>query len=91
MGTLRSLGALARAVGPVVAASGEAVVRHSGHAGGPARPGLGVLLGELEGAGGPGAPSPPPLSPQRTGWPAPVSVTPCARRSSCSPSPSCGP
>ena len=36
MGTLRSLGALARAVGPVVAASGEAAIRPSGHAGGPA-------------------------------------------------------
>ena len=36
MGTLRSLGALARAVGPVVAASGEAAIRPSGRAGGPA-------------------------------------------------------
>lgn len=48
MGTLRSLGALARAVGPVVAASGEATIWPSGHAGGPARP-LGGVAGQAGG------------------------------------------
>lgn len=39
MGTLRSLGALARALGPMVAASGEAVGQHVMC---PGEPGLGA-------------------------------------------------
>lgn len=93
MGTLRSLGALARAVGPLVAASGE----------GPrvARPGRGphypsgrptLLPSWGRGAAGTGwaCVTAQAVSPQCTGWQGPGSASPCALASSCSPSCSCG-
>ncbi|XP_076720380.1 major facilitator superfamily domain-containing protein 10 isoform X2 [Callospermophilus lateralis] len=79
MGTLRSLGALARAVGPMVAASGEDCgtafsVLWSGRVRGSSVLGARVSLSD---------------SPQCTGWLGPRSASPCARGSSCSPSSSC--
>ncbi|XP_066089750.1 major facilitator superfamily domain-containing protein 10 isoform X2 [Saccopteryx bilineata] len=83
MGTLRSLGALARAMGPMVAASGE----------GPGEPGqaLGAAGSWLE------PPSLACLcscllsSGPCTGWRGPSPASPCAQGSSCCPSSSCGP
>uniref|UniRef100_A0A4X1SW89 Major facilitator superfamily domain-containing protein 10 n=1 Tax=Sus scrofa TaxID=9823 RepID=A0A4X1SW89_PIG len=85
MGTLRSLGALARAAGPMVAAAGE------GH-------GTALTPAPSKASPVPATPALPPgdrrvtagLSPQGTGWPGPGAASACARCSSCSPSPSCG-
>ncbi|XP_054342585.1 major facilitator superfamily domain-containing protein 10 isoform X3 [Pongo pygmaeus] len=82
MGTLRSLGALARAAGPLVAASGE---------------GAGWCWGSLGATHLPSPPQCQPprglgdaaISPQCTGWPGPRPASPRGPGSFCSPSSSC--
>uniref|UniRef100_A0A2K5MN04 Major facilitator superfamily (MFS) profile domain-containing protein n=1 Tax=Cercocebus atys TaxID=9531 RepID=A0A2K5MN04_CERAT len=81
MGTLRSLGALARAAGPLVAASGEG-------AGGRGRLGAGHLLSPPQ-CQPPRSLGDAAISPQCTGWLGPRPASPRGPGSFCSPSSSC--